>query len=72
MVFHASGHKPHSQAKLEVSITNRLLVTMAGALLVFGGMFRAQNGAAYVLNWWREPIYAYGLIIAGIVVILVA
>ena len=35
----------------------------------FGGVFRIQHGAEYVLNWYREPVYAYGLIIAGVIVI---
>jgi hypothetical protein len=72
MPFHISGHKPHAQPKRVVSITSRLLVTMFGSLLIFGGVFRIQRGFDYVLNWWREPVYSYGLILAGVIVIPLA
>jgi hypothetical protein len=69
MPFHVGGHKPCPPPKRVVNIKDRLLVTAAGILLVFGGVFRIQHGAEYVLNWYREPVYAYGLIIAGVIVI---
>ena len=72
MPFHVGGHKPNSQSKRAVSIKDRLLVTMCGALLIFGGVFRIRHGSDYVLNWWREPVYAYGSIVAGVFVIPVA
>jgi hypothetical protein len=72
MPFHPGGHKPRSRPKRVVSIKDRLVVTMFGGLLVFGGVFRIQRGFEYVLNWWREPVYAYGLIIAGLTVIPLA
>jgi hypothetical protein len=45
---------------------------MLGSLLVFGGVFRIEHGAEYVLNWYREPVYSYGFIIADVIVILLA
>jgi hypothetical protein len=72
MPFHVGGHKPQYQRKRVVGIKDRLLVSMAGSLLVFGGVFRIEHGAAYVLNWWSEPVYAWGLIIAGVIVIPLA
>ena len=71
MRFHWSGHKPPSHPK-PVGIANRLLVTIWGSLLVFAGVFRMQHGAEYVLNWYREPVYAYGFIIAGVIIIPLA
>ena len=72
MPFHIGGHKPHSQPKRVVGIKDRLLVTMLGSLLVFGGVFRIQHGYDYILNWWSEPAYSYGFIIAGVIVIPLA
>ena len=72
MPFHVGGHKPHSQLKRVVGIKYRLLVTMLGSLLVFGGVFRIEHGAEYRLNWYREPVYAYDFIIAGVILILLA
>ena len=46
-----------------------MLVTLFGAVLIFSGIFRIQHGAEYVLNWWREPVYAYGLIITGVILV---
>jgi hypothetical protein len=72
MPFHPGGYKPHSQPKRVASISNRLLVTMCGGVLIFGGVFRIQRGFEYTFNWWGDPVYAYGLIIAGVIVIPLA
>jgi hypothetical protein len=71
--FHVGGHKPHaSPPKRVVRIRHRLLVTICGALGIFGGAFRIQNGFDHILNWWGAPVYLDGLIIGGVIVILLA
>jgi hypothetical protein len=71
MPFHVGGHKPLFQPpKRVVSIGDRLLVSMFGGVLIFGGVFRIRRGFDYILNWWGEPVYSNGLIIAGVIVIL--
>jgi hypothetical protein len=72
MPFHIGGHKPQSQPKRVIGIADRLFVTMFGSLLIFGGVFRIQHGFDYILNWWGEPVYSYGMIIAGVIVIPLA
>ena len=61
-----------NQPKRVVSIEDRLLVTMFGSILIFGGVFRIQHESDYILNWYREPVFAYGFIIAGVIVIPLA
>src|SRR3954466_7981627 len=71
MPFHVGGHKPHSSKRV-VSVEDRFLLTMLGTLLVFGGVYRIQHGIYYGLNWLREPVYSYGAIITGVIVIPIA
>ena len=72
MPFHIGGHKPHPRPARTVSVASRLFVTLMGIVLIVGGVFRIQRGFDYVLNWWGEPVYSYGLIIAGVIVVPLA
>lgn len=72
MPFHLGGHKPRSTPKHVVTIWDRLGVTLAGSILIVAGVYRIWRGAEYVINEWGLPVYAYGYIIAGVIVIPLA
>jgi hypothetical protein len=63
------GHKPRLPRKGGVRVRDRLLAIGFCAFLIVVGVFRIQHGTTYVLNWYREPVYSYGLIIAGVIVL---
>jgi hypothetical protein len=73
MPFHPGGHKPKGKLPTrKPRIRDRLFVSFLGGLGIFGGWFRIQHGQEYILNWWGNPVYAQGLIIAGIIVAIAA
>jgi hypothetical protein len=73
MPFHVGGHKPHvPPSKRVVTIKDRLLVTMFGCVFILGGWLNIERGYEYGLNLWGEPVYAYGLILVGAIVIPLA
>ncbi len=50
----------------------RLTVFAAGAILALVGYVRLKEGVFVVRHWTGQPMFSYGLIAAGLVLIIVA
>jgi len=69
--FHPSGHKPTIVKRAPAGFKEQLPVIGFGALLIIGGVYRQMHGVFVQPNWYFQPIYSSGMIVAGSVIVLI-
>ena len=69
--FHPSGHKPTIVKRAPAGFKEQLPVIGFGALLIIGGVYRQMHGVLVQPNWYFQPIYSSGMIVAGSVIVLI-